>query len=152
VRQSVRERILQNIEAALRTIVEGDVYNFTVRQVERTRVTPLLENLEFPALFIFEMPERLTQGPNPLMTKELVIVIQAWIRSGDDDLSVQVNGLLADLEVALLADKTRGGLAVDTLFSEHSIYLDTPIDVLAATHTIFTVHYRTVEGDPYTVS
>lgn len=152
MRQSVRERILQNLQATLESIVEGATYNFTVRKVERTRAVPLLENMEFPCVFIFEMPERITQEPNPLLTKELTIVFQSWLRSGDGDLSVQLNGFIADLEVALLADVRRGGLAVDTTITEHTVFVDTPIDVMAAIHTIATVHYRTVEGDPYTAS
>lgn len=149
MRESVRERILQNIQTTLEGINETAGYNFTVGRVERMRAVPLAEDSEFPALFIYETSERIAQGPNPLLTKELTVIIQTWLRSGDNDLSVQMNGITADIETAMFADVKRGGLAVDTDVVEHVFMLDTPIEVLAALHSVFIIHYRTVEGNPY---
>lgn len=150
MRDTVRELILQDIVTTLKGIKTADGYNFDVVDVERSRTSPLADTAEFPQIFVYEMSEADALEGTNLPGKFLAIVLQCWVKSGDNDLSKQVNALLADVDVAINKDTTRGGKAVDTSITESVVFIDAgETETLAALHVVVRVHYRTLLGDPY---
>lgn len=145
---SVRERILQHIETHLRDIDGLGDYHNRVETVERRQAEP--SNLDvLPAIHLREGEEIITEGPNPLLTRMLTVVVAGWIRGAADlGLATCRNQLLADIERAVLADATQGGLAVDTHLTGSLIEEDPEPGAIGALTLTFVVHYRTVRGNP----
>lgn len=77
----------------------------------------------------------------------------ALARYGSEDKSVVGNALLTDLiSTALAGDRTLGGLAVDTQYSEGGvIYADTSSRLVGA-FAVFNLRFRFDVGDPLTDS
>ncbi len=147
--ESIRERLLQAVHAALSAISRENGYALDLASVERTRTTPMaLDSGAFPCVFIYEGQQTVSDGPLPLRTKRLQVVLQAWVKSADNDLSVAVNTLAAAIEQAMDADRTLGGLAVDVSYDDDDVAIQLEPEVLACIHMTYTLHYRTRVGNP----
>mgnify|MGYP001293408630 CR=1 FL=1 len=104
-----------------------------------------------PAVRLAEGPEAVTQGPVPLVSRQLELLVRGWIRcelDGMTDLATVRTRLQQDVETAILTDPTRGGLAVDTWLTGARALEDPEPDQLAALEVTFLVLYRTRYNDP----
>ncbi len=145
--EPIRERILQHCEASLRTIDGTGPYHHRLAQVQRGRAVP--EDLtKLPAAFLDEGEESVSQDTNLLVTRLLPITVEAWLRSDDGDLPTQANRMLADVERALTADPTRGGLAIRTAALSSSLVKDEAPGVLASVRLQFEIEFRTLRAEP----
>lgn len=76
--------------------------------------------------------------------------ILVWAMSSetqDEPYDTYLNTAAADVVVAILEDVSRGGYAQNTRLGT-PVKIETP-DEPVAILVLFTVHYRTVDGDPY---
>jgi hypothetical protein len=146
--ESVRERVLRAVEAQLRGIRKDAGYRLDMQTVERDRTTPLqLDSGEFPCVFVFEGPQTVSDAGTHTRAKHLQLVLQGWVKTGDGDLSVVVNQLAADIEQAMDADPTLGGLADNVTYQDDEALFGLG-ESLAGIHMNYAVHYRTRRGDP----
>lgn len=105
VRQSIRDDIIDTV-TGLTT---------TAARVYQSRVYPM-DASKLPGLCVYTKDESsttLTMGPNRTISRTLSIVIESYVKAltgYDDDL----DAIALEVENALTADRTRGGLAKDT--------------------------------------
>jgi hypothetical protein len=150
---SIREQIIQNFQTAVRTVRKGSGYQFDIDYSSVQRGNTLSVNLDvLPAIYIFEGDERTIErehcGTDTLVL-ELDVNIEIWC-SDADNLSQVANNLEADVIKAIMADFTRGGLAMYTermgttpFFLENSH--------IGGRIVSFIVRYEAKENDPYNV-
>lgn len=108
---SIRENILVKIKTTMEAL-SG------VGTVQRSRVTPIDNEVAFPAIFIFEEKEEVsTKKPGDMgkVYKNLFVTIQGWeIGHGGED-SVQLNELLKNVETQAMSNPQWDSLAIDTV-------------------------------------
>ena len=150
---TVREKIMQNIETTMNEISKANGYSNDIASVQRWRQggNP---RTDVPCIVINCGPEEKEPVPNPLTTCMLTVNIDVWIRHDEDDVpgstDAILNSLLGDVEKALMVDITRGGYAVDTV-SERNIpfAMDEGAPHAGITMDVG-IHYRHKITDPET--
>ena len=150
---TVREKIMQNIETTMDGISKANGYNNDIADVQRWRQggNP---RVNVPCIVINCGPEEKEQSQEPLTTCMLIVNIDVWIRHDEDDVpgstDAILNSLLGDVEKALMVDITRGGYAVDTV-SERNIpfAMDEGAPHAGITMDVG-IHYRHKITDPET--
>jgi hypothetical protein len=105
VRQSIRDDIIDTVTGL----------SATGTRVYKSRVYPM-DASKLPGLCVYSKDESstvLTMGPNRTISRTLTIVIESYVKAltgYDDDLDT----IALQVENALMADRTRDGLAKDT--------------------------------------
>ena len=118
-KQTVREKILENIKATLELIKTENGYENDILSVQRWKQSGN-STLLVPCTIINAGGEPRKQEPNPLVTCELTVYLDLWVRHDKDaseSTDTYLNSLLLDIENALMIDYTRGGYARDTKIS-----------------------------------
>lgn len=148
---AIRERILQHCEASLLVVNGIGVYQLPIRTVGRGQGDP--SNLdELPSAYLQEGVETVVDGPDPLITRILPITVIGWCLVDDETtpLATVRNRLQQDIETAILADQTQGGLAVNTRYTGSRIPDDREPGSLGSVEVSFEIHYRTRYNNPVT--
>lgn len=156
------ELITQDVLAAVARVTVGNGYHFTLT-VQRWQRPPVA-----PGAFVCVLDEAgdTEPGPRPPFTSgmgpgDAPYKTQEWMRRYnvlvyvfDSDLEPTapydqfVNVLRADVEKAVLSDRQRGGLAIDTFPRGDGAFADA--NDVGGVAVMFDVLYRTDEADPYT--
>lgn len=148
---SVRERLMKNIQAALETITVGNGYANTLNAVERTLQRG--QSSAPPMAYVLEGDDDvIEQAPLGYLTRHLSVGIVLAVQQDDDvdarSASEVMNGLIADVQKALQVDPRRGDLAVDTKETAVSpVQIEEGMPVLSAT-LAYRIHYRHSRLDP----
>lgn len=146
--EPIREQILEQIVTTFRGLDGTDPYWSTLVAVRRGKARP--DDLStLPRAYVTEGEETITPDM-PSLDRTLLVQVEAWLRSSENDLPTLANRMLADLERILTADPTRGGLALETILVEDRIETDEDPGTLAAVVARFSVRYFTAYGDPST--
>lgn len=116
--ESVRERILQQVQDTLEWITVENGYENTLRSVQRFRQDGQ-ELANLPAAILIEGGDDVDlNGPLELtsrtLTVSVVLVQQQDTEQDARSASEVMNSLLADVQTAMQVDPRRGGLAIDT--------------------------------------
>lgn len=148
---SIRERILQNRKAALALINGTGDYHIALGTVARSQEPP--SNLDaLPAAHLTEGDEEVTEGPHPLVTRMLAVIVRGWIMAADAyadmELATLENRLLADIERAMLTEPTCGGLANIVSLTGSVINPDDEKDLTGNLSAAFLIQYQTQRDDP----
>ena len=150
--ESIRERILSDLTAAVSGVTQAAGYAIDIRTVGRVRREPYQAH-EYPAVNLLEGPERKQAGPTALTTcfMPVVLEISVWDKNA---LAVAANRAMAAVIKATLADRTRGGLAIDTEETGNKMFVDEtdPTRPIGGFRVEFTIEYRHAESDPYSVN
>ena len=149
--EPIRERILQHCKTSLLGMQQTSDFHFSPKSVTRGRANPDPTKLgELPAIFFTEDDEGIEEGPNPVLSRTLPIMVEAWVQSDYEELATMANRMLADLERSMTceANRTRGDLAIGTRITGNRIRIDEPPGSLASVQADFEIRYQTVEGDP----
>lgn len=149
--EPIQERILQDIRESLSAIDGTGAYHHALASVERGKPDVPEDLTQLPAAFIAAGDETVIQDTNLLHTRRLPVSVEAWVRSADGDLPTRVSRMIADMERSLLADPTRGGLAIRTELLGSGKTLDESPGVLASARVDIAVHYWTLVGNPASV-
>ena len=149
---SVRERILNNIETELKKISRANGYHEDIKSVQRwsQRGNSLLD---VPAIIINAGPDDWENSPNPLVTANLTVYLDLWIRQPNDDKNPTdklLNDILMDIYEALMADNTRGGIAHDTTIKSITPFETIEGEPHAGLIIEVLIHYRFYQNDPET--
>lgn len=148
----IRERILADLTAAASGVTKDAGYALDIRTVSRSRREPY-QGHEYPATNIFEGPERKQAGPTGLTTcfLQAVLDISVWDATA---LAVAANRAMASVVKAVLVDRTRGGLAIDTEETGNKMFLDEtdPTRPIGGFRVELTIEYRHAENDPFSAN
>lgn len=135
---SIRQRILDELETTL-AAVSG------VAAVERkSQVVQTVR--EFPTIFMLEPRESMVQQPAGYITFTMQLTLECWIIDDLAETNADVNTFLKDVANALLADYTRGGLAIDTALSGDEAFVS-QTNRQAGVFLDVIVRYRTAVTD-----
>lgn len=119
---SVRERILKNVQSTLETVTVENGYGHTLRSVQRFQQQGQ-ELKDVPMVVLIEGGDDVElEGPlagaysltSRNMTISAVLIQRQDLEEDARSASEVMNSLLADVQKAMQVDSTRGGLALDT--------------------------------------
>lgn len=142
---SIREKILQNIETTLTAVT-------SLSSVQRWKMHGNTF-LNVPCVIINAGPEPKQPSPNPLMACQLTVFLDLWIRQAETDTTptdTVLNNIFSDIETALMADVTRGGFAVDSLVKNSVPGATIEGEPSALLEIELEIHYRHQQSDPTT--
>lgn len=146
---TVREDILANIQSSLQGITTISGYANTIKSVQRWDDGGK-STVEIPFITISEGAEEKDPAPHPLYTCRLPVYLEVETRKGSDTrkMSVILNSLLGDVEKAIMADRTRGGNAQNTVLKNNSQY--TAVDGMPSAGIIIEIEvvYQHRQDDP----
>ena len=151
---SVRERIMKHIQTTLEGITVANGYGNTLTAVER--VLQQGQTTQPPMAYVIEGDDDAQVGPlfgsNGLLSRSLqvgvVLVVQQETDIDSKSASEVMNCLIADVQKAMQADHTRGGLAINTEeTSVSAVQIDEGMPVLSST-VAYRVAYRQSRLDP----
>jgi len=140
VADPIRERNIQHLVDTL----SGEPMARTVDRQRRTKY----QGHELPAVNIWEVKERKVPGPSGLVTCYLSLKLEITVL----DLANQAkaaNLAMAAVVKSILADRTRGGLAVDTEEGENETFIGETNDPTGGIRVGIEIEYRHKEDDPY---
>ena len=148
VGEPVKLQILTSVQTALEGITAGVDYYTSVRSVTRAAALPI-EIDDTPAIIItpvetiYDTPTQSTLSVHAHYHIRLTLV--ARTRS---DPSEVLERFIRDVHKALIADVTRGGLAVYTRVLEDAVFYPTSEDEpVAVADCLVDVYYRTLRND-----
>lgn len=148
---TIREKIMKNIQASLEAITTLNGYVNTIISIQRFKQSGQAV-LDVPAILIAEGDEDAEYGPHPIMTKRLEIYLAVVTRQDEEadsrSAAEVVNSLTGDVIRAMANDFTRGGNAIDTIERGSG-----PIEVEEGQPELgilmrYEIHYRHGRTDP----
>ena len=148
---SVRESIMANLATTLAGITEAGGYLTTVSQVFDRLIAGEAGPGDFVQILALD-PETYTELANPKLERVLPILLIYSRRVRGDTAHVEGLRALADMEKALLADRTRGGYAFDTQLVSNVIIDPEASEPLQEVQLRIRVQYRTHRTNPFSAS
>lgn len=140
---SIRKRILNEVQSILERIDGvGDTGGPKAIATEINR---------FPALFVQPGEDRINEYIGDRIDRDLAFVVIMWIRTQNNVLEAQEN-FLPKVLMAMTADHTLGGLAIDVGESDAGISAPFPLvdgQPDAAIAINYVCKYRVKRNDPY---
>lgn len=144
---SIRERIVQNLVTAIQGVRKTSGYEIDIAAVDRARRTKYQQH-ELPAVNIWELKERKESGPSGLVTCYLSLVLEITVLDPRYQATLS-NQAMASVVKAVLADRQRDGLAVDTEEGENVTFAGETNDPTGGVRVGVEIEYRHKEDDPY---
>lgn len=147
---SRRDDIVDNITTELATITKANGYNLDISLVdEKLQEVMQVADKDLPALFVIDGTEKKADKDVDGLECELNIIIIGYVKTDYADVtpSELLRKMIADVEKCLCADRSRGGIAFQTLLTEVKTDegLFTPRGVMNMT---FLIKYNQKFGDP----
>lgn len=152
---SVRERIMKNVQAALQAITVANGYSVTLNSVDR--ILQQGQTLSPPMAILAEGTDDVVSGgplsgANGLIARELTVAVRLVVQQDTDSdsrsASEVLNGVLADAQKKMQEDYSRGGLAVNTEeVGVEPIQMEEGVPVIYL-DAMFKIHYRHSRVDP----
>jgi len=140
--------IRQQIREYFGTTLTG--LSTTGSNVYESRVYPL-ENAKLPALIIYtksETSEPIVIGTDRVMSRELAVVVEGYAKA-TSDFDDTIDTISKEVEEAIAADRTLGGLAKDTYLESTEIEFngegEKPLGYVSLT---FLTNYYVKENNP----
>jgi len=141
---TIRELILENIESTLTAMGPPNFKNRFTKVVRYFGNT--IEFPSYPAVSIVPGATTTTDQRLALLEHRMPVSLILMVRS--QDWRHDLETLIADVRVAILADWTRGGVALTTRGTTEEIIDSEPSSPLGAAHIELEVLYRTLYEDP----
>lgn len=148
---SVRERIMKNLQAALESITQANGYANTLMAVERTLQRG--QSTQPPMAYLLEGDDDVvTEAPLGYLSRTLqvgvVLLVQQDEASDARSASEAMNSLVADVQKKLQEDERRGDLATRT--EEMGV---SPVQIeegqpMLSCAVAYRIHYRHSRLDP----
>lgn len=148
---SVRERIMKNMQAALEAITVENGYGNTLNAVERT-LQRGQSSLPPMAYLLEGDDDAISEAPLGLLSRHLSVGVVLVVQQDDEEdarsASEAMNSLIADVQRKLQEDERRGGLAIHTEETGVSpVQIEEGMPVLSAT-VAYRINYRHQRLDP----
>lgn len=142
---SIRNEILENMVAAVRSITIINGYGLNVAKVSRRETTGLTD--EMPVVYILEPIEEKTPGPNFFQTVKMTTKLRLYLVSDDENPNAELAMFASAVERALLVDPTRSSNAIDTQVVSNTAVVAEDLRVVGAELDVL-VTYRHVFDNP----
>ena len=145
---SIRELIVVNIDTVMAAISVGTGYNYTIVKTYRTRAVGV--NIDqYPSIIVVDHDEEYQPNLMGIYEKTMNVSVEGWIQEYDNLLlSPAANRILHDMEKAIMADRTRGGYAKDTVMLSSTPFIEEPGKPYGGARLELAVRYRVSETDP----
>lgn len=145
----VHSRIMKNLEVELGTIDPANGFNFKVREVKIIR-TPGQGGLdEYPGIVLYEATQnRDDTHPVGATTNHMTVFVEGWFQSYEN-IDAKIELWEADIEVAILQDRRRGGDAITTHIRAMQKAISDGATPFGMVFAELDIHYRTDFGNPY---
>lgn len=146
---SVRERILQAVEAAAQAITTANGFDNSVRRTFRAGESTL-QVPEWPAVLVIDggdakTPQRLNAGYGNILRVELKTLLN---QPDATQRPIDVSSIQADVVRKMEEDVTWGGLAEQTRISVETSALHDVASPEGITLVTLLIKYRTVQNNP----
>lgn len=154
ITDTVKEKIAKNLYDTLTSITEGNGYRNTVLSVQRWNKNGN-NTKDCPCIIIWPGQETKTPDPHPLYSCKWQVQLEVFIRQKpDSEVSTDeiVNGILGDIERALIKDVSRGGNAVDTILLGNDPFQTIEGSANGGINIDIEIHYRHLQSDPETAA
>lgn len=148
--ESIKEKILQDIEATLRGITLAAGYANDIGSVERGMVSPV-EIQAFPAALIIPTADNPEAGPSSVKRRAFSLSLRLWV-AVHKEASSHLESFIADVERAMMVDPRRGALAFDTEEGNTTYLYLVEKEAQAGGEIEYTIYYRTQIGDPSVIA
>ncbi len=155
---SVRDQLVANLDATLRQMTQGAGYHFDWRSVLRWRI--VLSGVETPVVMILDLEETIDDLASNVLDRTLAVTLSAihqvadWSQpdEAEDGYGPDAIGshLIEDMERAVMSDRRRGGLAVDTSMRATRKYIEQVGPLAVVAEVDIEIRYRTRDNDPAT--
>jgi len=148
------EQIAENIKASIAAITKVNGFNQNLKAVRPRKVDFDHEFAPVDCMVLIVQTDEVAVENPAHTTKEWVqtFVLEAFVGASDKErtsIDTRINMVRADIRKKLMADPQRGKLAINTVMQSSLIFTDTGRNI-ACVDIEVDVHYRTVDGDPYT--
>lgn len=142
-------RIIDELKQTLQAISIANGFNYDVQRVEEKATVATPDLKETPTIFLFQNTEMNDNIPLVMQSKHLTVAVVGYVRQFSN-MDREVNKLKADIETAVLADRTRGGLAVNTVISGPvTLFYGADVAPWGYVQFKFEIYYRHYYGNPY---
>lgn len=149
--EPIIELIAANIETVVNTITAGNGYNYNLTAKRPKRIDFLTESWNNLDVIIQQTSAAAkdSEYSHPYKTYTITFMLVAIVVGSDSDsfsIDTQKNKIAADIEKAIMADRTRGGYAMDSNITEINFITD---DDAGGVSLLLEVEYRTIYDNPY---
>lgn len=146
--KTVQERILLDYVSTLKTVLKSNGYELDVKHVER-RHAPADKANAYPSIFVIGGPETKSQPVAHGVDAGLPVILQIYFEAENgDDPYPDIDKLIKNIEAAICADPTRGGLATATEAVENERHVFAENAPRYELFMSFISWYRHAYGDP----
>lgn len=144
---TVRSKILDNILATLGAIIPPTFGTNAAVGTVRLWDADAFHVTNYPGFLLVPLVDTPDDTLcSALLAHEMTVGIVLAVQGQDWD--QQMRQAIADVEVAMLADTTRGNNAAMTRLVSTEVYDASPTAPVGAGQMIFSINYRTAYGDP----
>lgn len=149
---SRREIVMKAFKANLETITISNGYDFDIGKV--LRIPTNADDLaDYPSIILhedFEDQDDESMGPDSTtkITEKLRVNIDAWDNNEDLEYS-DLNLILANIQKAVMTDRTVGGEAMDTRLISNEMILNDQIRPYGGVSQTVEIRYRHFSADPF---
>lgn len=145
---TIKTQIIDHVISTCNAIASGATYTRTVKTASRDMV--VLNNLKAYDCVCVERTREVKRLLCANVT-QVQLTIWLWALCQDSDTGTATDALAADIEKALMADETRGDLAISTrIMSTEDESLTEVAERLGAVLIEIAVLFQHKDGDPYT--
>jgi len=142
--EPIKEQILSDIEATIRSITGGADYYYTIEKVLRLDTGALQLN-SFPGVVIVPTNTGYDNSRSTVVgvvAGSFEIILSCYLRTATN-VAKSVERLIRDVHTALYVDITRGGLAINTrVLSDDIFYPDDAVEPVCGADIRIMVDYR----------
>jgi len=144
----VRKLILDDVVSTIAAVTAGATFRSTIEKV-RVIGRNVFEQVDYPCVLIAPPSQTMNDRVHPLITAKLTMQCSGAVEDGDDDEAMSAAyDLIEDIKLALTADITRGGHALDTHITSDEPYVpDVSTPIFGIDFTV-EVDYRHRYSDP----
>lgn len=150
---SGRERIVQDFVATVAAMGQGAGFHYDYGAPHRWRISA--PEGPYPVPIVIDEDEEILGEPSGVIIRRLRVLLAAWhaVEFSEADAPARAaTWMIHDLEAAAMADRTRSGLALDTVLEGSAADVGEAIspNVLVSVRVLVT--YRTTPTDPTDVT
>lgn len=149
----VKERVLEHVKTTLAAIASPAYFTDVVAVKRQTSENPYvaLDQAEFPAVLISVPTTSYDDGVNGILSASTNVSLRLVVQAREG-VSSNIEQFISDVKAALLADWTRGGLALDTKIVGDEVLVPEEVTGYAVADVSLTLRWRHLYSDPNTAA
>lgn len=147
---SIREKILDELVATVKDIKKSAGFDVDIRAGLRFKL-PLVNVRKFPTVLVIDESEDYDDPPPHPESEQLTlhVTLRCYV-SDRNDLSQEVNLILANVVKGVMVDRTRGGNAEDSTLIGNQTFVVDEAKPRGGVDIFIDIRYRHATDDPFT--